>query len=148
MASPWQCKYTAFLCPGYCSLPLGDLGLPVAGIVTLIWTLFSGFSCKISPRVFVISFLSCGLPWVTSLWLGKGHSPVLLFTLGLIPSGTRNITQLESSDPFIPALRFLTPSMWMVFGRVEVADVCTLDGFIWSIFLLVLMFWCQSKGSW
>nr|XP_042124284.1 zinc finger protein 419-like [Peromyscus maniculatus bairdii] len=55
---------------------------------------------------------------------------VLMSSLGLIPSGTRNITQLESSDPFIPALRFLTPSMWMVFGRVEVADVCTLDGFI------------------
>ncbi|XP_028714893.1 zinc finger protein 773-like [Peromyscus leucopus] len=34
---------------------------------------------------------------------------VLMSSLGLIPSGTRNIIQVESSDPFIPALRFLTP---------------------------------------
>lgn len=42
---------------------------------------------------------------------------VLMSSLGLIPSGTRDITQLESSgDSFIPALRFLTP-------RVEVVKI-------------------------
>ncbi|XP_060231670.1 zinc finger protein 773-like isoform X2 [Meriones unguiculatus] len=42
---------------------------------------------------------------------------VLMSSLGLIPSGTCDITQLESSGyPFIPALRFLTP-------RVEVEKI-------------------------
>nr|XP_048282894.1 zinc finger protein 419-like [Myodes glareolus] len=42
---------------------------------------------------------------------------VLMSSLGLLPSGTREITRLESSgDFFIPALRFLTP-------RVEVEKI-------------------------
>lgn len=62
------------------------------------------------PGSFSLGLL--GIVWLHYSVLVRNSHFLCHCTLGLVPSGIHDITQLESwGEPSVPALRFLTPGM-------------------------------------